>query len=328
MDLFLTLDAGGTSTRAIVHTADGVALGYGVAGGGNPTASGAEAVARELRTATASALGMAHVSPGQVTQALAAMAGSAVSIAGVEEGLETLGVRAPLQLGSDLEAIFASGTASLDGVALVSGTGAAAVVVQGGTTTARSDGRGWLLGDAGSGYWIARRVIRAVTADLDRRGPRTALTDALLPAAGVVGDRNTDKDVLLDQLVALLYAIPAPGTARFAPLAFDLAGTDHVAARIVDDAGDKLATTVLALHSADRSVPLVAGGSVLFRQEALRTRVAGLLRGSGWSGSMHPVSDGTVGAICMNLRSSGVIVDAAMHPRIVQSLHEIRAPRP
>lgn len=325
MNLFLTVDAGGTSTRALVHDAEGTCSGYAVAGGGNPTASGVESVANAMRSAADAALHQAGAEPGDIGHALAAMAGSAIGLTGVERGLQQLGVNAPLHLGSDLEAMFFGGTAQLSGAALVSGTGAAAIVVRDGVTTARSDGRGWLLGDDGSGYWIARRVVRAVTADLDGRGPRTTLTDALLPAAAVIGDRTADKDVLLDQLVTNLYAIPTPGIARFAPLAFDHAGTDETARSIVADAGRDLADTVLALPSPERDAPLVIGGSVLFHQEGLRDTVTHLVRERGWSGPVIPAADGTLGAVCMNLRSAEVIVDAELHEHARISLAAIRS---
>lgn len=325
MDLFLTLDAGGTSTRAVVHDAAGTCLGHATGSGGNPTASGVAAASATMRSTTAEALERAGARPTQVGHALAAMAGSTVRLAGVDDGLRDLGLPVPLRLGSDLEAMFFSGTAALDGAALVSGTGAAAIVVTGGATTARSDGRGWLLGDVGSGYWIARRVVRAVTADLDHRGPRTALTEALLSSVGVTGDRAGDKDALLDRLVSLLYAIPTPGIARFAPLVFEVADTDPVAGEIVDAAAEGLADTVRALWSADPSAPLVIGGSVLFHQAGLRAAVTELLRHSDWTGPVSAVPDGTVGAMSMNLRGAGVEVDESAHARIAASLREIRA---
>lgn len=325
MNLFLTVDAGGTSTRALVHDAEGNCSGYAVAGGGNPTASGVEAVANTMRSAAGDALDQAGAGPEQVGHALAAMAGSAIGLTGVERGLQQLGVTAPLHLGSDLEAMFFAGTARLSGTALVSGTGAAAIVVRDGVTTARSDGRGWLLGDDGSGYWIAHRLVRAATADLDGRGPRTALTDALLPAAGVTGDRSTDKDVLLDQLVTNLYAIPTPGIARFAPLAFEQAPHDAIARSIIEDAAAALADTVTALAAPDRDAPLIVGGSVLFHQEGLRNRVTELLREHGWTGPVEPMADGTLGAVSMNLRSAGVTVDDELHAHARNSLNAIRS---
>ena len=38
--VFLVIDAGGTSTRAVIVDSSGRCLGYGRAGGGNPTSAG------------------------------------------------------------------------------------------------------------------------------------------------------------------------------------------------------------------------------------------------------------------------------------------------
>ena len=42
---------------------------------------------------------------------------------------------------------------------------------------ARVDGWGYLMGDAGSGYWIGREALDAVMRAFDGRGPDTALRD-------------------------------------------------------------------------------------------------------------------------------------------------------
>ena len=52
----LAIDAGGTSTRALLIAADGDCVGYGRAGGGNPVSWGPEAAARSVTSAVAAAL--------------------------------------------------------------------------------------------------------------------------------------------------------------------------------------------------------------------------------------------------------------------------------
>ncbi len=42
---------------------------------------------------------------------------------------------------------------------------------------ARVDGWGYIMGDAGSGYWIGREALDAVMRAYDGRGPQTALTE-------------------------------------------------------------------------------------------------------------------------------------------------------
>ena len=54
--LCLAIDAGGTSTRALLIAADGDCVGYGRAGGGNPVSWGPEEAARSVTSAVAAAL--------------------------------------------------------------------------------------------------------------------------------------------------------------------------------------------------------------------------------------------------------------------------------
>ncbi|NNG40477.1 hypothetical protein HJ588_14505 [Flexivirga sp. ID2601S] len=321
--LFLTIDAGGTSTRAVVHDSDGRSFGYGVAGSGNPTAVGANAVADAMYSAADEALSQAGAEPVQVGFALAAMAGSRTAAPGVEGGLARLGVTAELTIAGDLEAIFASGTHQLDGAALVSGTGAAAVAVRDGAVARTVDGRGWLLGDVGSGFWIARRVLRAVTAHIDGFGAPTSMTTAVLAGIGQPTDL-TDREATAQALVTATYRIGAPGIATFAPIAFAHSETDDTARRIVDEAATGLARTVIALGAPPDPAALVVGGSVLFHQQALRDRLSALLTEHGWTG-LTPVADGMTGAVVMSLRAAGYDVSAASHRRITASLAAIRA---
>lgn len=67
---------------------------------------------------------------------------------------------------------------------LVAGTGAIAAEVRDLRLDRVADGHGWLLGDAGSGFWLGREAVRGLLADLDAgRAPtplgRQVLTDLL-----------------------------------------------------------------------------------------------------------------------------------------------------
>ena len=62
------------------------------------------------------------------------------------------------------------------GVVVASGTGVVTLAV-GRTEVARVDGWGYLIGDAGSGYWLGRAALDAVMRAHDGRGEPTALTD-------------------------------------------------------------------------------------------------------------------------------------------------------
>ncbi|WP_344291009.1 BadF/BadG/BcrA/BcrD ATPase family protein, partial [Streptomyces synnematoformans] len=71
------------------------------------------------------------------------------------------------------------------------GPGAAAARIADRRQTATTDGHGWLLGDEGSGFWIARAALLAALRALDGRGPATELADMLRQAAaGGAGERG------------------------------------------------------------------------------------------------------------------------------------------
>ena len=82
--------------------------------------------------------------------------------------------RVPIYVGNDLDSGFAAAFAlNGTGLLVVSGTGSC---VQGrnGKQVARAGGWGHLLGDHGSGYWIALTGLRAAMREHDRRGATTS----------------------------------------------------------------------------------------------------------------------------------------------------------
>ena len=183
----VAVDAGGTSTRAVVVDPAGHCLGYAVAGSGNPTAVGPQIAAASVAESVMGALVRAAMPITRIRLVVLAMAGagSPAVAAEVRPRLAGLGLDAPLVFESDLLATFFSGTHRLAGYAVIAGTGAGAIRVEDGRQAAVADGLGWLLGDEGSGFWIGQRVVRAALADLDGRGPSTALTPLLLARLGV-----------------------------------------------------------------------------------------------------------------------------------------------
>src|SRR5690606_4754753 len=128
--------------------------------------------------------------------ALIAMAGPRVHVAQarLEQAFARLGLTGPLLFTGDLQAMLASVTSSLDGYCIVCGTGAGAVRQRNGAIEAVVDASGWLLGDAGSGFWLGHQAARAATADLEGRGEKTALTGALLAALDIPHTEARDPD--------------------------------------------------------------------------------------------------------------------------------------
>lgn len=314
--MFLAIDAGGTSTRAALIDAHGRCLGYGRAASGNPTSVGVGGAVDAIGSATGRALAEGSgADAGPEGPAVIAMAGEQTAPF-VEQISERLGRRGfgSVLLRPDLLGIFGSGTAEPDGYALIAGTGTVAARVVGGELQRVVGGRGWLLGDAGGGYWIGHRIVRAAVADLDELGPPTELTGPVLEALGVPEQRQEPdgRQRMLRQLVSVLYADRPTRLARFAPLAF-AAAPDPVAAEILGRAAAALSDLIAAVTVHDRPGPLVVGGSVmvdglLAAPAAIRDQ---LVLPPGDVGPI-PVPDGVVGAGVLALRHAGHPVDQSL----------------
>jgi len=77
-------------------------------------------------------------------------------------------------LAHDSTTSFLGALGDTRGAVVAAGTGVVTLAV-GASHVARVDGWGYLMGDAGSGYWIGREALDAVMREFDGRGPSTAL---------------------------------------------------------------------------------------------------------------------------------------------------------
>ena len=149
------------------------------------------------------------------------------------------------------------------GAVVASGTGVVTLAV-GRADVARVDGWGYLIGDAGSGYWLGRAALDAVMRAHDGRGKPTALTPI------VVADFPDLERAYID-----LQSDPdrVGRIAAYARMVADLAETDAVAGAIVAAAGRELAASVVAglrkVGEADAPTPRVRGIGGVFGGAAL-----------------------------------------------------------
>jgi glucosamine kinase len=104
-----------------------------------------------------------------VTAGLAGMLGSAEHAGEVARGLRRLLGVDRIVVTGDAVTGFAGALGLQPGVVMCAGTGAVALGVSA-DASARSDGWGWRLGDAGSGYWIGRRGLEQALRAQDGRG--------------------------------------------------------------------------------------------------------------------------------------------------------------
>ncbi|AZG44639.1 N-acetylglucosamine kinase [Gordonia insulae] len=187
-----------------------------------------------------------------------------------------LGIRSVALAHDSVSAYLAANRFDLGAVTAV-GTGVVTLGV-GPAGTARVDGWGHLVGDAGSGYWIGREGLDAALRAFDGRGPATVLERS---ATDEFGD--------LPELYMVLQGDPdrVARTARFARTVDEAARSgDVVAIDINHRAAAELAGSVraaLARSGFGADVPARVSwmGKVLGRNERIRERFVDLMRSAG-----------------------------------------------
>jgi N-acetylglucosamine kinase-like BadF-type ATPase len=272
----LGIDGGGTKTIAwlapLEEGNEDVALGRGQAGPGNPRAAGFETAQANIEAAIAAAYADA-----KLPQAIAAAACFGLAGAGRPAEQERIaawatnrGIAKRVRVTGDAEPILAAAAGDLRGIALICGTGSLAWGRNQSGQTARSGGWGYLLGDEGSGYWIARAGLQAAVQAADGRAQPTVLLEAMLAAL----EANAP-----DDLVGIVYG-PEMTRERLADLSrvvFEAAAHDAVARAIVEQAAEQLAAMVGALRQRlelrPGQFPLALAGGVIVSQPLLRTRL-------------------------------------------------------
>ncbi|SNY38788.1 N-acetylglucosamine kinase [Paractinoplanes atraurantiacus] len=296
MNLVVGVDAGGTSSRAVVATTGGRLLGRGLAGPGNPLTAGPDCAAAAVAAAVRTALGSHE--PALIEAATLGIAGPATA-AQFAPALAALGVNAQVTVVGDVVTAFASGTPAPAGAVLIAGTGAIAASVRADAVERTSDGLGWLLGDEGSGRWLGLRAVRTAV--------RTWSTPFAASIASRVGVATAD------EMVYWAQALPWNEIGDLAPLVCEAArsGDPHATA-IVDEA---VAHLVATLDDLGADGPVVLGGGLLAGDTPVRDGVLKVLRTRG----LHPRTgrDPAAGAAWLAARPLSPLTPAALHEALL-----------
>lgn len=188
--LGLGLDAGGTQTRWAVADADGRLFGEGHVGGfsglllNDP--AGRIALAQISHQLAAAVL--AHGRPVRVMAGVTGLSERPQARQMEDLLSQALGLApSAIRCGSDMDIAYRAAFQPGEGYLLYAGTGSIAAFIDEQGQLQRAGGRGGLLGDEGSGYWIAREALAAVwRAEDDAPGAWQAsvLARALFDAMG------------------------------------------------------------------------------------------------------------------------------------------------
>lgn len=272
----LGVDGGGTKTEAWLarmgDVGEQVVIGRGKAGSSNPRAVGMDAALTNLGCAIDAAWVDAQLTPTAVDGAVLAISGA--GHVAVQERIaawaEERGVATRLWFRHDAEPVLAAGTPEGWGVALIVGTGSAAIGCGRDGRRQVVGGWGYHYGDEGGAYWIGRRALQAMARAADGRALATQLTTAIL-------DR-----LQIDDSRSALGALEKTGNVRGAVASLaDVVeaaarGSDVAALRIVNEAAEELATMIATLSkqlSFGQEFPLALAGGVICGSELLRDRL-------------------------------------------------------
>lgn len=241
--LFLGIDGGGTGCRAAVADAEGRILGRGSGGPANINTD-LDGAAASIIAATEEALAGLGA-PATALVAVLGLAGGTISTA-----TSGLAARLPfrrLHIVNDAITAARGALGNEDGILAAMGTGSVFAVQRGGALR-QLGGRGFLLGDEGSGAVLGRSLLAEAMRAADGFRPMTPLLAALLDEfggiEGIIGFGNRARP------------------AEFARLAPRIVAADDPAARaLFDTAVDELRHTIAMLQQG-QVVPVIFTGGL------------------------------------------------------------------
>ena len=285
--LGLGLDAGGTQTRWALAQADGAVVAEGSVGGFSGqqagTATGRELIAAELSklVAVLAPHGTVHSLWAGVTghdaQAYAAADLHRLLAAGLQLPPEQVALFNDVEMACRL--CFEPG----GGYLVYAGTGSIGLFIDEGGVAHRVGGRGGLLGDEGSGYWLARQALAALWRAEDEAPGSAALSvlgRQVFPLMGGSDWATTRRFV------------HEADRGRFGRLAFGVAAAatqgDTRALALLRDAGRELARLATLLIQRHGTRPLRIAGRVVLLHEAVAASMRAALP-AGTAPDLRPI---------------------------------------
>ncbi|WP_428306295.1 N-acetylglucosamine kinase [Lacipirellula sp.] len=270
--LAIGVDGGGTKTEVWLAQLNGSAppaiLGRGLAASSNPRAVGMETALANLGAAINLAWADAKLTKCSVRVAVLAMSGAGHAAVREEIGAwaRAQGIAEEIRFEHDAEPVLAEGTPAGQGIALIVGTGSAAIGADVYGKKHVVGGWGYHYGDEGSAYWIGREALVEVARSADGRSAPTMLVSLLMAKLEV------------DEPRSILGALEKTGNvrgaiARLAVVVEQAAREGDVAAlRIVREGARELAlmTATLATRlELGPKFPLALAGGVICGSDLL-----------------------------------------------------------
>ena len=237
MKYFLGVDGGQSGTTAVIGDETGRILGTGEGGPCNHAAAaeGRAKLERAIRGSVGAACASASLDLASTTFEAACFGLSG----GPEDRLEILSsivksVR-PLIVTIDAVVALSGATPKGQGIIVIAGTGSISFGRNAGGQSARAGGWGYVFGDEGGAFDIARQALRASLRMEEGWGPQTRLREILMDATG-----SRDANEMLHRFYGPEW--PRSRVATLAPLVDGASAEgDAVAEQIMHNAAQELA---------------------------------------------------------------------------------------
>jgi len=282
--LILGVDGGGSKTAARIAVVDGEGeirvLGEGHGGPSNARAVGQAHAEINLNVAVDAAHNMAGTAGEKIDYAVLGLAGSSLPDirSFIENWAERRALASTVDIVHDADPVLAVGAPGGTGIALIVGTGSAAIGCSGDGRRLVTGGWGHWFGDVGSGYDLGRRALAAVADAVDGVGPKTLLVERIL--------RRLHTDNPREMLLQLgRSADMSREIASIAPILLAAAEDgDEVASAIVTAAADGTAQLVRATIDnlgLEPDAPLAIAGGIVCSNTMYRETLLAKLRAQG-----------------------------------------------
>ncbi|MDP9740486.1 UNVERIFIED_ORG: N-acetylglucosamine kinase-like BadF-type ATPase [Bacillus sp. B2I3] len=234
MNYIIGVDGGGTKTEAVAYDMDGNKISEGRAGFGNLLINEKQATANIIQAIEQT---MTPIDDGSCLYICLGLAG----YGGVEnpQGIKSAlskAFMAPFTIVNDAIIAHAALLKGNDGILTISGTGSVSIGIHEGIEKS-AGGWGHILGDEGSGYWIAMQAFIRMTQEEDEGYEYSHLTESILKKLGYLS---------VMELKKFIYSATKSEIAAFVPLIVQHAEKgDGFSQNILNQAGYHLAKQTL-----------------------------------------------------------------------------------
>ncbi|TDT51885.1 N-acetylglucosamine kinase-like BadF-type ATPase [Fonticella tunisiensis] len=233
MKYVIGIDGGGTKTEATAYTIDGEEIGSGYSGPGNLILNGEWAIENIISAANECMETTNLVyNESECVFIYAGLAGiDGADVAKAEKALSDR-FNVETKIVSDAEIALAALLKGDDGILTISGTGSVCYGIHEGKLE-RAGGWGHILGDEGSGYYIALQAFKRAALEEDECIKKSRLTEKLLERLGMKKVKEIKK---------FIYSSRKADIAALAPLVAELGEEgEENAVSILREAGRDLA---------------------------------------------------------------------------------------